>query len=569
LGAVSCSCYLHADSFEESIAQKVYAHLLIKDIDMACDEARRGVEQYPDSVLLQEMLIKALAHKGNHKLIAKAWQRYAGQCEVPWKNREVLEEMAWGIINHGSNSESPLIRICALLGAFFGEDAKGVSIVVRLMQDHNSLVRATAVKIAGRLRDKPVCDAVMHLLKHEKNWHVRMEAIQTAGRMQIRQAAPQLMSILDDAHARLEEKIVAQAALVEMWDKVERKEIASLISSNRAGLKLLASELVEVFALKEDADLLLPLLQDGHPTVRAAAIHAIGVLRIDTIKEQSVATLLKPLLSDSNTDVGITAAWAFTMLRPEEGALFFNKWLRSEIQDERWMAAAALSATGKYGEPYIRKIIDRQKDPFVRMNLALGLLAQRSCVDQACEILYQGCISQDEKWSWENYPFDCLTPKRSEEDPAIPNFPEVANQLARMEILNMLAIMQYPFAQQAIRNFLGKKIWGITGTASALLLTEGDDSAIDLVQGLLSDADPQISSQAALILALWGKKEEAVAKLQDLYPEADRELKEKILEGMGRIGAKASIPFLVNQLQNPYESLRLIAASSLLQCLYH
>ncbi|HRD55298.1 MAG TPA: HEAT repeat domain-containing protein, partial [Parachlamydiaceae bacterium] len=57
--------------------------------------------------------------------------------------------------------------------------------------------------------------------------------------------------------------------------------------------------------------------------------------------------------------------------------------------------------------------------------------------------------------------------------------------------------------------------------------------------------------------------------LQDFYAQADREMKERILEGIGRIGSSASIPFLVECLKEPFQSLRVIAASSLLQVLYH
>jgi hypothetical protein len=83
------------------------------------------------------------------------------------------------------------------------------------------------------------------------------------------------------------------------------------------------------------------------------------------------------------------------------------------------------------------------------------------------------------------------------------------------------------------------------------------------------DNSHHVKVQAALILALWGREESAIATLQQAYGGSDRELKEKIIEGVGRVGAKSSIPFLVEKLQEPSPTLRLLAAAALLQCLYH
>lgn len=156
--------------------------------------------------------------------------------------------------------------------------------------------------------------------------------------------------------------------------------------------------------------------------------------------------------------------------------------------------------------------------------------------------------------------------KHSEE---IPNYPEAVNQLTRLEVLEILAILQYPHAQQAIKEFLKERRWGLTGMASALLLTEGDEAAVELVRGLLQDPEKEVRIQAALILALWGSEESVLQQLQEAYATADRELKGQILEGIGRIGSESSFPFLAERLQDPFPTLRIIAAAVTLESLYH
>jgi HEAT repeat protein len=141
------------------------------------------------------------------------------------------------------------------------------------------------------------------------------------------------------------------------------------------------------------------------------------------------------------------------------------------------------------------------------------------------------------------------------------------NQVVRLELLNILAIVKEPMAQEGIKKFLQQKKWGISGVAAALLLSEGDESALEIVKNLLADPDKNIRVQAALILALWGRDEGALTVLREAYPQVSRDMKEKILEGMGRVGAPSSIPFLIETFNDPFQTLRVIAAAACLECL--
>lgn len=75
--------------------------------------------------------------------------------------------------------------------------------------------------------------------------------------------------------------------------------------------------------------------------------------------------------------------------------------------------------------------------------------------------------------------------------------------------------------------------------------------------------------QAALILALLGSDDAAVKVLQEAYSKVEREIKVYILEALGHIGDPQSIPFLLEILNEPFQVLRVVAASALIQCLYH
>jgi HEAT repeat protein len=141
--------------------------------------------------------------------------------------------------------------------------------------------------------------------------------------------------------------------------------------------------------------------------------------------------------------------------------------------------------------------------------------------------------------------------------------------MVRLDLLNILCIMQHPKAQEAVKSYVKNESWGITGTAVAVLLEEGDEGAMTVISGLLQDEDPHIRVQAAFILAMMGSDPDAVKVLQEAYPKMSRAIKIQILEAIGHVGSLESVPFLIDILSEPFQLLRVIAASAMIQCLYH
>ena len=151
----------------------------------------------------------------------------------------------------------------------------------------------------------------------------------------------------------------------------------------------------------------------------------------------------------------------------------------------------------------------------------------------------------------------------------IPNYPKVTDQMVRLDLLNILCIMNHPKAQHAVKGFVKNESWGITGAAVAVLLEQGDEEAMTVISSLLKDEDPQVRVQAAFILAMMGNDPAAVKVLQEAYPKMARDIKIQILEAIGHVGSLDSVPFLIDILGEPFQMLRVVAASAMIQCLYH
>ena len=555
---------------EAEMAKMIQASLIIKDNATACQDAYKALLQHPQSQPLSELYIQTLAKTGQLQPMMQAWQQYEKTFPDPYDNTALLEEMAWGVIFKGSNSSSPLLRAMSVIGAFYGQDEKGVTVLHKHLYDNNSLVRAVTVKLASRLRDAALCDSIVQLLKEERVWRVRLEVIKAAGQMKIHAVKPELLAIIADNRTHAEEKAAAIQALVTLLDQIGDEEVKKLAQSDRVGLRLLACEAIAYFHKKSCLNFLLPLLKDPNSEVRIAALQTIGRMRVNNIEDKPIVEIAAAMLQDHDHRVAITSAWLLTLHDTALGQQAFIPWINHQNRETRRYAAGALGGTGKYGAPLMLFYLKQHSDPLIRINLALALMGQRVAVGEACDEVYNSFILDKDRWMWQDFGiFRLLAPNTTRFCEAGIEDPEAINQSVRLDILNIMAVMKYNKAQEAISHFLQQKSWGICGSASALLLTECDESALVLVMNMLDDPRYTIRIQAALILSMWGRDEKAITVLQDAYSSADRRLKEKILEGVGGIGAKSSVPFLVEKLGEPYQALSIIAASSLLQCLYH
>jgi HEAT repeat protein len=458
-----------------------------------------------------------------------------------------------------------------MLCAAMTQDVYAVDFLVKGLRDSNALLREVAVELAALFNDRPLQLEVLRLLDCETVWDVRLEAIAAAGQMQLWEAVPKLTKILSNDRVPMEERGLAAASIVELRDGVQRSELIALVRSNCAGLRVLACKLVTEFDRVDDLDLIAPLLCDGRTEVRLEALNTIGVLRVQSIGGKSVEELVSSYTRLGDYKVAITAAWVMVLCGGDAEA-FFTPWINHANAEVRLFAAAVLAACGRYGETAAQKILEKHTDPFVRVNLAIGLLGQRVAVEQSCDELYTFLMMQQKPLAWSsraNSLFSALAPSHLKRSQSLSKTPEAADMAVRLDLLRLLAMMGYPKTQEAVKRFLREKMWGISGIAAETLIEEGDQAAVDIVRNLLEDEDPTVRIQAALVLALWSREERAICVLQDAYPGAARELKTKILEALGRIGAAQSVPFLIEVLQDPFPVLRAVAASALITCLNH
>lgn len=556
---------------EEEGLRRVQAHMLIDDAQSALTEAKELALHFPESVAVNKKLIETLSANGFEEGSLEVWNRLTAKQPDLLYDRNLLEEMAWGVLKKGIQSTQYGTRLAGMIGSYLTHDVRAVPILLKMMRDSNAVIRSVAIQMASSYRDAPLKDEITLLLNHEKVWMVRLQAIHAAGALKMRDQSARLKALVQSEKTTYEERQAAIGALLEIYDKISMEELTALARNSRAGLRHLACSIAAHFEIEAAKDEVIRLIQDSNPDVRIAALNAFGLFYRNQTPGNTAKEILAPAMKDSDPTVAITAAWAMLLEDPKAGMEAMQGWLGDSLPENRRLAAAALAASGGRGAPLAVKTLQESKDPYVKANVALGLLGQRVEVARCCDMIYNFLQAEKRMWMWDTRPnplFQILAPSQVRHVDQIPNYPEAIDQMTRLNLVSQLVLVDDARALDALKVFLKRKSWGLTGAAAALLLQEGDETAMEAVRTLLKNEDPDIRLQACLVLAMFGRDESIVRDLQGAYAGADHEKKLHILEALGRIGSAESFSFLVSVLREPFPILRVAAASSLIQSVH-
>ncbi len=556
--------YLHAA--EKSELDKINSHILIEDYSTALENARSSLDKYSSSNKLKFKYIECLALNGEELKAIKELKKLK-EDEYKYLSSDTLENISWAILNKASKSTQYTTRLTTLIGVHLTGDVRAIKILNESMKDTNAIIRSVSLQLSSSYMDRPLKEMVNELFLNEKLWLVRLEVIKAIGKMKIFEKENQLKEIIADEKATFEEKEVAISSLVNILQNVDLEEIKNLAKSKKAGLRKLCCDLTSYFDVKEAKDLIIELCDDPISDVRIAALNAICLNFLNEIKD--LKKLLLKWVNDPSPNVAITASYMAILKNYSFGEKYLRKYFYQQDFDNARFAAAVLGKLSNKCLNLKKEILNRHKDIFVKANIAIGLIGERKLIKEASNVLFS-FLENDEKIMWENRQnplFEVLYPSYIRHIDQIPRYPEAIDQMTRLQLLSMLAIVEDPRAFEAIKIFLKQKGWGITGFASATLLKEGDEQALAIIKELLNENQSDIKVQAALVLALFGKDPSVISTLEEAYQDADYNMKIQILEAMGHIGSKKAIKFLIDALEEPYQNLRVVSASSLVRCL--
>jgi len=558
---LSLTSFLTADLSEEAAIRRIFAFLKIKSPHNAVIEAESALEKFPRSASIHSALISALAADGKEIEALKLLRDNQPPKEWMSKRRE-LTEIAWAILSKGNSSDQLLVRIMSLIGSSLTRDVRAVPFLLTHLQSSNAALRFLALRFAPLYKDKILCEAISELLMKEQVIPVKCEAIRTIGRMEMLEENNALEEIIASSKALPEEKVAAMEALLMLSEEVEEKELIPLFHSNRSGLRQLGCEIVAYFGLKEKKAMVSELLKDSSSQVRLTALHALGML--------GEAPEVGSLFDDPCPEVSITAAWAALRMGIKGGEEIIEKWCEGSNSDLRHYAAAVLSKVGVAGTSLSLRILKKSTDPYVRVNLALGLIGYRVETALACEEIAHFLVTEKNLLMWDqkiNSHISAIHPSTVRHIEMIPRYPQLVDDFVRLDLLSTLAMMRYPNVDEVLKEFLKHEMWGVSFTAGELLLTEGEGEMMDVIRGLLQSQDESLRLQAAILLTAMAGDGGAFKVLKEAYSKSNRDRKIAILEALAQSGSKESLPFLIEILGDSFQVLRILSASALIQCL--
>lgn len=555
---------------ETIICRRIKLYFLVKDMRGALETCISAIDQFPHSLEVKKLYLQALSQSGYSSYALQIWEEIKNELTDLKDIATIQECIAWGILSTGKSSSQITTKNFSLFSSFLTQDARTSEMLLHALNSKNAMGRALAIRLIAKYGNALLHRAIIDLLATERVPSVRKELIEAIGVGKIVEGRESLRSILSIG-TDPSEKYSAIHSLSLLSENLQPEEIIALLQHPCASFRLLAIEIIDRLNLIALYPLLFTTLEDPSLDVKIAGLKGIG-LHIPSKWSIDQKNAVKACCSDPNPFVSMLAAWNCLLQEEDIGINVFIEKMHSPNPSIRIFASALLSFTGFKGLPLIISIFESTKDPYIRVNLARSLISLRVLVKEASLALLHFIreIQTPIMWDTGQYIFfPMISPSNITPSPLCHNLRAVIDGMTRLSLLNNLLPIEPIVAIETARNYLHNHFWGLSGNAAAMLMETGRDYCVDLVKNLLNDPNEKIRLQAALVLAFMHQDETAARVLEELYYTVRQEERFYILEALGQLSTKQSVPFLMKLLAEPFTGIRITAASILIQNLYH
>ncbi len=560
-------CFFYFSILNADVESKIIAFYQIQDYASALNL----IENQPKQDGFLNLKLEILSKLGLTQEALSGIKLIPSIYDVSKKeNFLTLESLAWSILNDPKNmSES--VQVAALTGAYLTRDAKAALLLKKNLYSTNSRLRAMAANFASQYQDPFLKEAVFARLKEEKNIEVKKELITALGKMRMKEAIPYLEGILLSSSTTDELKAQAILTYVEIYDQLNFHQVQFFIHSNRTHLKLLGLRLLQAFENipQQIIPEIIQLLKDASPEVKQEALVTVGLLFQEVEFPTEMIESIKSLIDHTHPYVKMLSLWVQSRIDKRLDPQL-TEFINHPSQQIRNFAISLLTTLGNLSNRILLSALDHQ-DPYVRINAALGLIKIDKKIKKAVVILEKELKNSQLFMMIDEsiHPnFSMVMPSKIKHHPFIQAYPKIVDGMARLKILEFIAIKNSKKIKDHLRNLLSEKEAILTFYTMSLLMQEDLENFEELKE-LTQDADSSIAMAATIALAFIGKDPAIAHRLVQLFDRVGFEEKLHILEALGALGNKEMIPFLVSMMQKPFSSLQIVSASALIQCLYH
>lgn len=546
----------------EQALSKAEKHLFLKDPRAAFQELEKEEGKEAEKLKIRSLL---MLHREREAL--EAFCALYEQDSSLEKDANFLREMCFALLEHHASSSQYATQTLAFLGATYTQDVKALSLIKERLNSTNAHHRTLAIEMACRYQDPVLKKSLPILLKEEKVWQVRLCLLKAIGQLRLFDERGYLEAILTSDLSMEEERCVAIEALIQMYEGLDEKEFRALVNSKQAGMRRFACSLADYFYISEAEEAMIQLSQDPHPGVRKSALNYWQHRgSISSLPQEWKRVLLKNI-EDPHLDIAMQAALVCYFIDPKKATDTLEKGCLDSNTEKARLAAMNIASLGGYGKELSEKLLKVCTDPFVRINLALGLLRQQAPSQEALDALYHFFQEVKQPCMWLSSEDKQIVPSRVRHGNEIYNLPKLVDQLTRLELLSYLASYGDERASSAMQLFLEEHSWHLSTNAGLFLLQEKGPIAREILVEYLEHSDPELQLQAALILALFTQDDQARVRLEEAYETASRERRLAILEALSQIQSPKSLSFFLKALKAPSPCLRIVAAFGVIRAI--
>jgi HEAT repeat protein len=545
---------------------EIQSSILIQDNEGALKYSKAYFLEDPDNLDRKFIYAQTLAHLLRTQ---EAINLVKSEDLKPQNAFELIESLAWSILRkHAQGGEAS--EAMSILGAAMTRDIRGLKILMEKARSPNARVRGFALRLSGYYPDPPLKKMIARLIAFETNYHVRLEAIRSAGQQGNKEAIEPLKKIIEHSLSTSEERLSAIGSLASILEGIDPIQLQYLIQNDRAQYRELALEAMIREGKKEHLDLVIAHLSDPSLDVRAKAFEALVLLAENKATLKATAPLIEKSCQEVSLPVQMMGYWALSLIENSEAIDFFMKLLDHESVGIR-MTAASFFAKSR---PLLDALEKSEKvvlDPFAKINLALGYLRHKQRLEFVKETLKEFLHNEMGlvMYRGEEGMFPAVTPSVVTHQPMLPNYPLIVDQLTRLSLIGSYALVDLEGAKKALEQLLEKKLVPVSKMALMFLFKESDTDVVEVAKELMKTTDRKNRLQTLLVLAFFGKETSICEELIELYPNVSFEEKLQIVESLGYLGGPHAIQFLLKKLEEHSRLIQIAAAASLIQSLYH
>lgn len=299
--------------------QKVDQLMAEKQYSQALQTLHDALQKDPDSVALLRHQVLFFLRAGEVERSVAAYRKLAAK----HPNDNIL------IKSVKDNDE--IVRISAIRTLGLLRDSSAEKTLIGLLSTDNKQARKVAIISLGDMKSEKAVSGITALLK-DPDWAIRLEAAQALGKIETKdpKAISSLFELMDDTDNDVKQN--AARALDNLADKSHQSIYQTQLKSSSIAKQRMAACCLAKIKDPGGLPILLAMLQENQPAKQITAIRALAQLG----KKEAIPSLRQALKSPNNA-VRVHAILALGVLRDQESLDILKKLASnsSEIRDVR------------------------------------------------------------------------------------------------------------------------------------------------------------------------------------------------------------------------------------------